>query len=89
MPRLLIDCFDAYHPPLACAGAVVQTFKKALKEGINESTGTLSLRQLEAPHAEQPAAGTPLPLALATPHVPVALGPTYAVAEAVPLQATL
>ena len=67
----------------------MQTFRKAFKERSNEITETLPLRPPEAPHAKQPKAGTPLPIVWATPYIPVTLGPTYAVVEAVPMQAGL
>ena len=69
---------------LALAGTLVKTFKKALDERINESTGSATQPAPQPEHAMQPV-GTPLPLVWATPYLPVALGQTYAVAEAVPM----
>jgi len=66
------------------AGTLVKTFKKALDERINESTGSATQPAPQPEHAMQPV-GTPLPLVWATPYLPVALGQTYAVAEAVPM----
>ena len=77
---------------LALAGTLVKTFKKAIDERINESTGSATHESTgsatqpapQPEHAMQPV-GTPLPLVWATPYLPVALGQTYAVAEAVPM----
>ena len=67
------------------AGQLTQTFKKALNERINDVTVTETPPAPSAEHAVQPVV-TPLPLVWATPYVPVAVGPSYAVAEAIPMQ---
>ena len=74
----------------------MKTSKKALNERINESSAS-EMQPARPPENAVPdavpcsqwAPATPLPLAWGTPYVPVALGPKYHVAEAVPMQGSM
>jgi hypothetical protein len=74
---------------LASAGTLVKTFKKVLGEKINESSGRETQPARPPEHAEELEGTTPLPLVWATPYLPVAVGPTYPVVEAVPMPGSL
>ena len=71
------------------AGKLAEAFKEALNEEISSAPSSTHRVLAPTPVSQPAAAMSSMPVVMAVPFVPVALGPMYPMAEAVPLPGSL